>query len=139
MKIIRVLLTLLFVLCASHGFAAQGELSSESAKPSENLDTAIPHGITLLEGSKHKEFLETFVPPEQFKKMTETKGVEEFVAAFGKEKAARLLAVLKAIKGAKPTMEDDGKKATFDIPGDAGGVKKTITFLRIENRWYIGN
>ena len=104
----------------------------------ENLDTAIAEGIKMLESQEYSKFLKTFVDPEQFKKFSELGDIEEFAKKFGEKKGKQLLEVLKSIKGKTPKMEEDGKKATFDIKIE-GVSKDSIIFAKVEKYWYIKN
>ena len=106
--------------------------------PRENLNTAIPEAIRLLEAKEYKAFLKSFVIPDDFKRITATKSLEEFAKAFGERKGLKLLKVCKVIKDAKPTLDDTGTKATFAIKEVLAG-KKSITFVKVKKHWYIQN
>jgi hypothetical protein len=64
--------------------------------------------------------------------------LEEFPKQFGEHFAPRLLEILRAIKDTKPTMESDGKRATYEFRKEIDG-KKSITFVKVEKYWYIQN
>jgi hypothetical protein len=106
--------------------------------PRENLNTAIPEAIRLLEAKEYKVFLKSFVIPEDFKRITATKSLEEFAKVFGERNGLKLLKVCKVIKDVKPTLDDTGTKATFAINQEIAG-KKSITFVKVEKHWYIRN
>lgn len=131
---IRLLFISLIALSFVTPVVAQG-IKPESR---ESLETIVPEGIRLLEAKEHKVFVEVFVPPTDLKKITEGTSMEEFVKMFGDRKAARLLDVLKDIKGTKPSLEDNGTKATFTLNQEIGG-KKSIAFVKVEKYWYIKN
>jgi hypothetical protein len=137
MNFIRILFALMAGLVCHAAIAAEAEKPAAAAKPMEQLDTAIPHGIALLEASKFKEFLETFATPEDLKKMKEVTSLDELAKRFGKDRAPNVIAVLKAIKDAKPKLEDDGKKATYPIPENLAETKQSIVFIRVGTAWYI--
>lgn len=128
------LLSLLFSLVfLCRGFAAE-------ADPSQGLDSVIALGIRQLEAKEYMTFLQTVVPPDELKKISEKEGgLAALAKSFGEGKAVSLLAVLKAIQARKPTFENDGKTATFTIPDATGSTKGVIKFTRIENNWYIIN
>ena len=66
--------------------------------------------------------------------------IDKFAEAFGKEKAAVLLKVLQAVKDVKPTLDTDGKKATFKLKEKVEGAPRdTITFVQVDKFWYILN
>ena len=104
----------------------------------ENLNTAIPYGIKLLEAKEYLAFLKAFVEPEQLKKFSDRGDIEEFANKFGEGKSRQLLLVLKQIKDNKPTLSEDGKKAAYDIQVE-GVTKKGITFTKVGKYWYINN
>jgi hypothetical protein len=137
MKAIHFLLTLFVFGPAAAAFAAEGQAAAPAAKPAETLDGAIVHAMQLLETLKYKEFLETYMPPDVLKKTVEKFGMEKFTKDFSEKNGPRMLGVLNAVKGTKPTMEDDGKTAKFVLPGDAIQQKQSITFSQIHQRWYI--
>ena len=105
----------------------------------QSLDKLLPEAIRLIEAKEFVALLEAVVPPEDFRKITAEKPLPEFAARFGEEKAARLLAVLKAAKNQKPKISEDGNTAIYTLPEGADASKGTLVFMRIENRWYIKN
>lgn len=113
-------------------------VAEDKPDPREQLATAITEGIRLLEAKDYERFLQDFVPPEDFKRITQKRPLVEFAAGFGQEKATQLLEVLKEIKDAKPMLDEAGNKATFAINEEIAG-KKTVTFRKVEKYWYIQN
>jgi len=109
------------------------------ADPREKLDTAIPEAIRLLEAKEYETFLEKFVPPDLFKKITKETTLKEFATRFGKDKAADLLRVLKSIKDQKPTLDSKGTKATFKLKNEDKKGKDSISFVKVGKFWYIQN
>jgi len=122
-------------------FFAGCQARAEEAKPEarETLDTAIAEGIRLLEAKSYDAFLKAFVPPDDLKKLADKHPLGEFTEKFGEKKGPHLLLILKSLKDAKPKLEDDGKKATFDVPKDLATTKPAITFVQIGKYWYIQN
>jgi hypothetical protein len=108
------------------------------ANPREQLKTAIPEAIRLLEAREYMTFLKTFVAPDDLKKITKDKPLDELATFFAENKAAQLLKALKSIKDAKPTRDDSGKKATYQLGEEIAG-KKTITWVKVDKYWYIRN
>lgn len=107
--------------------------------PSESLETAIPHGIKLLEAKKHEEFIKTFIEPDALKKFTaDPKRFADLVAGFGGEKADALLKALKEVKGEKPELVKDGKVAKFKLKTPIGG-RDEIAFVKVGKTWHISN
>jgi len=102
----------------------------------EKVDTAVTGGIKLLEAKDYAGFLKAFVEPEMMEKFGD--GIDEFAKMFGEKKGPQLLVVLKKIKDMKPTMEEDGKVASFDVQVE-GSSKKGIKFKKIDKYWYIMN
>lgn len=120
--------------------------------PRENLETAVPEAIRLLEAKEYEVFLESFTPPVVLKKIKAGEDprmppqittitditFEEFARRFGERKAPTLLKVLKEIKNAKPTLDDTGTKATFALNEEIN-ERKSLTFVKIKKHWYIQN
>jgi len=119
-------------------------LASAETKPDprEKIETLIPYGIKLLEAKEYAKFLQEFVPPDDFKRITKDLPLENFAKDFGASNAQVLLAVLKGIKDEKPKLDADGKVATFELSEkvkEAAGGKPTIKFTKVEKFWYINN
>jgi len=116
---------------------------AEDAKPDprEELATAIPEAIRLLEAKKHSEFLENFVNPEDFKRITSKVPLADFAKKFAEsDKSARLVKVLKLIKTSKPEYNDAKTTATYKFDEAVEGTsKKQINFVKVEKYWYISN
>ena len=105
----------------------------------QNLDKLVPEAIRLLEAKEYVTVLEILMLPEDFKNITENLPVAEFAAKFGEQKAAKLLAVLKAAKDLKPILSEDGNIATFELPENPEFPRKALVFERIDGRWFIKN
>ena len=130
-------LCMLVVLCASAALSVA--IAEEGkAEPRENLETAIPEAIRLLEAKEYVTFLTNFVNPDDFKRFTEGTTVEAFAKHFAEGNADVLLKALQSIKEAKPTMENDGKRAVYDLKEKINGRDK-LAFVKVEKYWYIEN
>jgi len=110
----------------------------KKADPRENVETAVPEAIRLLEAKEYKDFLKAFVPRANFEKITQRKTIDEFAEDFGKSKSGDLLKVLQAIKDRTPTYNDTRTKATYQFELE-GIAKKSISFGKTGNYWYIEN
>jgi hypothetical protein len=124
-----------FLLAAAPLLAAPAK--PEAADPRESLETAIPHGIKLLEGKKYAEFLKTYAPPTFIKKVGDT-GLKKAAEEFGMVKAKALLLALKDIKGTTPTLSADGKQATFKLKSEVLGNDHVIWY-KDGKTWYISD
>ena len=105
----------------------------------QNLDKLVPETIRLLEAKEYATVLETLVPPDEFKKIIAEQPIAKFAAKFGENKAASLLAVMKAVRDKKAKVSEDGNTATFDLPEIPEVPRKTLVFAKIEGRWHIKN
>jgi hypothetical protein len=113
---------------------------SFAAVPDEvrkDLDKLVPEVIRLLEAKEFAAVLETLVPPDAFKKIVAETPLAAFAAKFGEKNAGELLAALKTLKDKKPKVSEDGNNATFDLPDAPPPARKSMTFTRIEKRWYL--
>lgn len=133
MKISRLLLLLLSVLCLNRGMVQADDKDALR----EKLDTAIVEGIRLLEAKEYATFLRHFVPPDMLKQLGDDK-FDEFAKKFSEKKAGQLLAALKSVKNEKPKLDDDGTTATFDVKIE-DAPRKTVVFKKIDKYWYISN
>lgn len=115
-------------------------LSADEPKPDprEQLDTAIPEAIRLLEAKEHKTFLKDFVAPADLERITKNIPLDQLAERFGTDKADVLLGVLKSIKGAQPTLDAAKTRATFKLKEPIGG-KEDIRWVKVEKNWYIEN
>lgn len=120
------------VVCCS------GLYAEDKPDPRENLDTAIPEAIRLLEKKDYEGLLKGFVPPEVLEKITADKPLPDFAKSFGEKKAGKLLKVLSAVKGTMPTLSEDKALATFELKEPVEG-KSDIKFQKIDKYWYIKN
>lgn len=112
--------------------------AEDKPDPRENLDTAIPEAIRLLEKKDYEGLLKAFVAPLELERITAKKPLPEFVKQFGEEKADNLLTVLNAVKGTTPTLSEDKATATFEFKERIMG-KGDIKFQKIDKYWYIKN
>jgi hypothetical protein len=107
--------------------------------PRLTLDTAIPEAIRLLEARQHAAFLRRFVPPDTLKELSAAESFDGFVQAFGDDgKATAMLAALKRIKGTRPVLDGDGRRATFTFQPAIEG-RTSLTFVRLGEVWYISD
>jgi hypothetical protein len=107
--------------------------------PRTSVETAIPEGIRLLEAKDYATFLRLFVPPDVLKELSAAESFEGFAKTFGEDgKATAVLAALKSIRGTKPAIDGDGRRATFTLKVPTEG-KTTITFIKIGEFWYISD
>ncbi len=134
MRFLRSMLGSLILLAVVMPVVAE----DEQADPRETLKSAIPEGIRLLSAKEYTGFLKSFVAPDDLKKITERKSMEEFAKRFGERKAGRLLEVLKEIKSGTPELDAAGTTATFQLKEAVGG-KGTIKFVKVKKYWYIKN
>jgi hypothetical protein len=107
--------------------------------PRTSLETAVPEAVRLLEAKDYATFLRLFVPPEALKELSAAESFDGFVRAFVEDgKAAAMLTALKGIRGSKPVIDGEGRRATFTLKAPVEG-KTTITFLKIGAFWYISD
>lgn len=135
MKTLRLSVVLSWCWLASVCQAA----AKDDSDPQEDLKTAIPAAIQLLEDKEYETFLKKYVPPEDLEQITKKTPLAELAQKFGSgNKASRLLATLQAIKDSKPKIESNGKKAVFELKESDSG-KQSITFIKIDKLWYVQN
>jgi hypothetical protein len=128
------------VLAASVSLAEDKVEPKRKGDVREQLDTLIPEATRLLEKKEYKKVLELLVPPELMAKLTEKSNLDDFAKEFGQEKAGQLLAMLKAIKGVKPEMDKEGKRATYQLKEKVKDVPRDkIIFVKIDKYWYVQN
>lgn len=114
-------------------------LTQKPAHPCAKLETAVPHGITLLEEKRYKEFLEAFCVPAELKGLLRDQTLDEFADSFVKGGDADvLLRVLKSIRSQEPVLSEEGTVATYRVT-EKDAPRDTIEFVLIEGRWYIRN
>jgi hypothetical protein len=119
-------------------FVSPAFANDDEPEKREQLETAIPEGIRLLEAKEYELFLQSFVSPDELKDVTGGTSLAEFAKKFGERKAPRLLEVLKEIKDVKPVLDEAKAEATFAFKKEIGG-KKSITFQKVDKYWYIKN
>jgi len=111
---------------------------AEEKSPREEVNTAIDEAIRLLSEDNFKVFIQTFMPPETLKTVTQGKpeALDEMVRTIAKEKVEPMLKALKIAKTLKPTLENDGKKTVFTFAEPIDG-HRSLTLIKIEKYWYI--
>ena len=70
--------------------------------------------------------------------MDKKQTIDDLAKDFGEKASSDTLQALKAIKGLKPEMAPDGKKATFKLKEPIGG-QNSFSFQKIDKFWYIAN
>jgi hypothetical protein len=130
---LRSAFSLAFLLALGAVASADKPPKEDDSTKREKVDTAIAEMARLLEAKEYKKVVETFMTPDELKKVPD---LDKLVKNFSGEKAEKLLAVLKSLKDAKPVMSDDDKKATYELKEEIAG-KKEIVFVKIEKYWYI--
>lgn len=114
-------------------------VDAQEAHPCAKLETAIPHGIKLLEEKKFKEFIETFAHPDELKKILENTDLETIAKGLAEsDKGAILIKIFKDLQGKEPMLAENGSKATYKVTTE-GSPKDAIEFVKVEGRWYIRN
>ena len=105
------------------------------ADPMQDLQTAIPYGIKLLESKKHARFLKAFMEPEALKAAAKS-GFDDFAKQFGHKHADALLSALKEARDAKPALQEGGKKAFFALKREING-NSSLVFRKHGTAWRI--
>jgi hypothetical protein len=128
------------VLVASTSLFLAPAVTGTEADPREDLNSLVPHAISLLETKQYVKALEALAEPEVLKKSLERekRALDEFAMRFGETKAAILLDALRSIRGKKSELSADGTKATFALDQPAGGKGKVV-FIKTGKLWSIQN
>lgn len=113
--------------------------AEEKAHPCATLETALPHGVKLLEEKRYKEFFETFVHPDDLPDLPPGQTLDDVAESFGRsDRSAVMLSVFTSIQAERPVLSEDGTVATYKVT-----VKKAprdeIRFVRRDGRWYVTN
>ena len=129
--------TLIIGLALTAILGAQQPTATPAADPRERLETAIEEGIRLLDKKEYATFLSMFVAPDMLARRRDT--LEEFAAEFAGGKADRLLAVLKQIRTAKPTMNPESTQAIYELTPAPERGPSSLRWNKIGKFWYIAN
>ena len=92
----------------------------------------------LLEKKEYVSAIKTTAPPKTLERILKGTTVEQLAESFSQQKAGRLLEVLKAIGDVEPSVEAEGRVASFALKQAIGGKMK-ITFEKVGRYWYIRN
>ena len=115
--------------------------TKEQPDAREELATAIPAAIRLLNEEKYEDFVRSYMDPKEIDRFDEEQ-LKTFVEGFAVRKAPRILKILKAIEGKKPELDEKGGTATFEHGlkiGPEDAPSSTIIFKKVEKFWYIEN
>lgn len=115
--------------------------------PRDELKTAIPHAIKLLESKQYETFLKSYLSPEDRRRILAQTSLKRFAKIFAEEKADRLLKLLRAIGDQTPTLTENGTVAEYTVKempkeGEANETvkgKNSIRFKKIDEHWTIVN
>lgn len=115
------------------------EENDKKPHPQASLETAVPHAIKLLEEKKYKDMIDSFVPPDELKKMKEVGAYETVIKRFGEgERVKQMLQALKEVKELEPEFNEDKSRATFKSDkADSPLNSRPMRFIKVEKRWYI--
>lgn len=107
----------------------------------EELETIIPEAIRLLEKKEYETLLKMLVVPKDLEKLLKEEGpLEKFAAEFGKDKAPKVLGVLKSVQEKEPAMNEDKTEASYQLDESvAANSHGTLRFVKIGKYWYIEN
>lgn len=112
--------------------------ADKKANPQQNLEIAIPRVIRLLKAQQYAEFLQSYVPPDEVKKITASGKFDAMAEKFEAKKAPRLLEALEAVPTAKLTFDKEKQIATFTLKEPIAG-KPDVRFVKIGALWYVAN
>jgi hypothetical protein len=98
------------------------------------LSATIDKAVKLLEAQKHEEVVRLLIEPKELERWLESTTMERVIDGFKGRKAEDLLLVLKQVRERTPTLDADGRQATFKLDG---AVRKDVDFARIGDKWYL--
>lgn len=130
---LRAILGIMLVIGTSSAWADKAPTKDDPNAKREKVETAVAEMARMLEAKEYKKAVETFMTPDELKKVPD---LDKLIEGFSGEKAEKLLQVLKSLKDAKPVMSDDDKKATYELKEEIAG-KKEIVFVKVDKYWYI--
>jgi hypothetical protein len=107
--------------------------TSPATQPAALAGT-IDKAVKLLEAQKHEEVVRLLIEPKELERWLESTTMERVVEGFKGRKAEDLLLVLKQVRERTPTLDADGRYATFKLDG---AVRKDVDFARIGDKWYL--
>ncbi len=126
-------------ICVSTSLFLAPAVADTALDPREDLDALIPHAISLLESKQYGKLIETLMEPEHVRALIQKKNktLAELAEEFDPAEADRGLRIFRAILGKKPTLSDDGTKATYTLDQPVG-TAKSITFVKKGKLWWVG-
>jgi hypothetical protein len=98
------------------------------------LAGTIDKAVKLLEARKHEEVVRLLIEPKELDRWLQSTTMERVVEGFQGRKADDLLLVLRQVRERTPTIDEDGRRATFKLDG---AVRKDVDFARIGDKWYL--
>jgi PBP1b-binding outer membrane lipoprotein LpoB len=122
------------------GCDSQNGSSKSSVDPRENLSTAIPDMIQLIESRDYESFVKRYANPETMKMDPQKRSIEEIAKELEREldaeQRAVLISALKDIAGKTPQLDQDGARATYTLSQPIKGNDK-MYFRKIDKYWYL--
>jgi len=137
----RKLMTALFLALVAASSALAGPGRSPATRPATApatqpaaLAATVDKAVKLLEAQKHEEVVRLLIEPKELDRWLESTTMARVVEGFQGRKADDLLLVLKQVRERPPTIDQDGRRATFKLDG---AVRKDVDFARIGDKWYL--
>ena len=94
----------------------------------------IEHMIALLEGQRYEKLFQTYVDPDELRKLLEGKTLRDVIDTFVREDKPRdLMKILLDARTMQPVMDPEHHTAEYDTE------EKTVHFHEVNGRWYIMN
>jgi len=106
-----------------------------AATPEQQVRAAVADMIRLLESGEHRELIETYANPEEFKKLSPEE-FDKLIEGFGGKKSKALLEELEKIDihSVACKINEDRTEAAFEHERFA---KEGMWFRKIDGKWYL--
>lgn len=105
-----------------------------AGEPRLEPEAVVAHMIQLLEAGRGREFVETYMSPDDLAKMKERgRSIDDLAKRFEGERVNELLEKLQAMSKVAPQWNEARDEASWDV----GEGRGKLRLQRIDGRWYV--
>ena len=113
--------------------AAMPDSKGDENSPRRKVETAVAHGLTLLEKDNMTDFIKNYMPPQILEQILKKMPIKELAKSLTEKRMAHLKSVLAEAKGLTPEYNKNKDLATYKLKEP----KKPLVFFKLEGYWYL--
>ncbi len=108
-------------------------VKSDKDDPRRKIETAIVHGLSLLNKKDMQAFVRTYMPPEFLQRIQKNSTIEKFTKSISKERKGIFRKSLTEAQNLKPSYNKARNRATIKLKAPS----RPLSFIKVNDYWYI--